>query len=944
MIISHAHRHLLHHLVCCCFIVFSSLSWAGALDEPVAHPAIPVLDESGAHVLNSGQPYSPKTTCGTGGCHDYEQITHSFHFETGRDEARDDFGALRQLPQLVSPGYFGGYNCMGGSNPDNLAKKNNAQVSDFADHGSAGLIKRCISCHSGGGWMEKDRNNRRYDEVNPDTVNPLDGDYFNRGTDENNQSADSSVVSQWNWQKSGVVENDCFLCHFKFDDLKVFDDQVSADTSGYDHFRSVRGTDLAKKGFFRYVDSAILEVMNLNHPDGVTSDKSLLNFSRTDGHLNLDDNGNPLLNWNPDAFDENGKVVIPMLRYPNNDNCMMCHRTSNSRRGFYGFGEDTAMEADAEGIIEEDYQDDVHYGKVWTETNGESRAIENCNSCHSGTYFKPSYSNVDLDSPHQFLKGNSDMDVRNDLDFNPAPKSCEYCHETSPNRAIPSGHDTMLDAHRERWKASSDLQGYTAGSLDRITQTHLDVISCQACHITNKKSRGRPLQILYRYRRGEDNKLKIIPYNPRLRYYWKDKTSGYVMNQTERNRAFRLETDADGNKYGALINPVSGEQLGTVGARMSHGSWRFSDPADYNSFKALKQAYDSVLAEKGLANPDAVMVWTESNYYIMSHNTRLAVDSLQCEQCHERKQNGSFSALVSEQGVLGKENIKQVTTLPDKRLVDEGLVIFDKPYMQVDDSGVVTENIADILYDSKINPSMSILNAEQARVMTGSMHKYALDNAANQAQLGAYSSRLGEQIFTPQAYVFKGDYGDDALRHLALLLEANSATDAIFSTAQIQASLASNEQFNRAQNAGFGGLISSVINLQAAYDNGQNMSQLTTGGQMLLKLPYYSDITDESKIKLIHSDNGNDWNDLNAKLVFVQAQTDGETGFALFLTEHFGYFSVASQNASAQPVAVDTDSSTETTSSGGGGGGSVFLLPILLLLGWRFRGRLSVSK
>ncbi|WP_456372401.1 hypothetical protein, partial [Thiolapillus sp.] len=135
--------------------------WGQAIDEEKLHPAIPLLDESGTNVLQSQKPYSPRTTCVQ--CHDYESITHSYHIEQGRDETDDEFGNKIGLPQLVGPGYFGGYTCMGGNNPDQLAKMENASAEDFADLGAAGWIQRCEGCHSGGGWMEKDRQGRRYD-------------------------------------------------------------------------------------------------------------------------------------------------------------------------------------------------------------------------------------------------------------------------------------------------------------------------------------------------------------------------------------------------------------------------------------------------------------------------------------------------------------------------------------------------------------------------------------------------------------------------------------------------------------------------------------------------------------------------------------------------------------------------------------------------------------
>ncbi|RKZ61805.1 MAG: hypothetical protein DRQ44_11495, partial [Gammaproteobacteria bacterium] len=492
--------------------------------ETVLHPAIPILDEQGVHVLDSGKNYSARMTCGTGGCHDYDSITSAFHFDMGSSEARDDYGKNHGVSTLVSPGYFGGYNCMGSSNPDTLAKKSNASETDFNDKGVAGWIQRCSGCHMGGGWMEKDRNGIRYDQTDPATVAHLDGDYFNRGTDENNQPASIDTIKQWDWKKSGVVEADCFLCHADFTALIKTDPQLTVANSddAFDHADDLRNTMLIDGGYFNYAGTAILEFLNLNNTADPAKNKTLLNFDRDTASedavhtgsdpsyaLNLNANGKPALNWNVNAFDEKGKVEIPMLRFPENENCMNCHSTSNSRRGFYGFGEDATPTLDEDGIPIEDYKDDVHKGLTWTE-DGETRPIENCNSCHSRNYYKAlsNTNNVDLDANHNFLKGNSDMDLRNDLDYNPNALSCEYCHDTAETPAIPSGQDSMLNAHLEIWKANGDMLGYTADSLSRITQTHLDGVSCQACPITEQVARGRSMPIMFRYRQEEGGKLK----------------------------------------------------------------------------------------------------------------------------------------------------------------------------------------------------------------------------------------------------------------------------------------------------------------------------------------------------------------------------------------------------------------------------------------------------
>lgn len=187
----------------------------------------------------------------------------------------------------------------------------------------------------------------------------------------------------------------------------------------------------------------------------------MLSIARTDGEFTLDGNGLPVLNWHADAFTENGRVVLSMLRFPENKNCMECHLTSNSRRGFYGFGEESEATlatdggdevAGGGGTIEDDYRDDVHKGTNYTTDNGEKRSIESCNSCHSSQYFKPETANIDLDADHNFPKGNSDMDVRNDLDYAPNVRSCEECHINSINAVVGAKYDSLLHSHTELWK------------------------------------------------------------------------------------------------------------------------------------------------------------------------------------------------------------------------------------------------------------------------------------------------------------------------------------------------------------------------------------------------------------------------------------------------------------------------------------------------------------
>ncbi|WP_456403944.1 hypothetical protein [Thiolapillus sp.] len=892
-------------------VAFIAPASAQLVDDEKLHPAIPLLDESGKHVLKSGAPYSPRTTCGQ--CHDYEFITHSYHIEQGRDETDDSFGKRAGLPQLVGPGYFGGYNCMGSNNPEQLAKKENASADDFADLGSAGWIQRCESCHSGGGWMEKDREGRRYDEVDPTTVKRFDGDYFNRGTNSENKKADSSVVARWDWKKSGVVENDCLMCHVDQNRLQIFDKRLKVEEGpdGRDLWSTLRRYKFIDNGFFRYNATAMMEYLNIKHPAGAKNDTNLVTVAKKDiaiedgrngkdveYELALDKEGVPQLTWNPKAFDKDGKVSIPMMGFPPNDNCMQCHRTSNSRRGFYGFGEDAAAVYDEEGMLVDDYKDDVHYGKVFTEGNGESREISTCNACHARNYYRESWVNVDLDADHNFLKGNSDMNVADHRDYQPKAKSCMYCHDTGPEPISPSGHKNMKDAHLALWKSGGDLRGYSRDELEGITQTHLDEVSCQACHITNKKNRGRGLQILYQYRREEDGKLRMTPYNPRARYFWKDKNSDRVLTKTERNSVFEYVEKEDGSKVGQVKDPDTGEVVLEVSARISHGSMRYSDPDTYEGFAALKKIYDKLLTNKGVENPDVAIVWTEINRYLMSHNTRPSTEALECESCHRRKQNGVISSLVAPDSILGSGNVKEVTTLPDPRLVEDGLVILDLPYMQVDEEGKVTESVEDILYYSLVNPSMTRLNNEIAPSQRGQARKVTAVKAMNAAGIWDEKHRklVINELGGEDSFIFRPNYGVAPIRGISVMTPSGFVMDMIMPYTSFRAALVEDAAVTKAAGKAANKktrLASDLVALEVINSEGDVISGLMDV-DMLVVLPYRGGMNAPGKLQLLASVDGKEWDNLGSgDILAVKPAHDGLSGYAIVRTTDMGYFAIA---------------------------------------------------
>ena len=901
--------------------VSAKVNW---IDKPVEHPPIPLLDEDGQHVLDTGKPYSPRLTCAGSGCHDYDKITSAYHFEMGRDEAFDKFGSYSTFlgaKWLAGPGFFGGFTCMGGSSPSMLSFKDTPYPEMFRDMGAADFVAGCSSCHAGGGYGEKDRDGIFYTKRDPGSISMFSGDYFTRGHDENNKSThDNSVLSKWDWDKSGLYEADCMWCHMSPEQAVLPDKRMDGGSGVIGDYRRAQ-SKFTGGGWFREATSTAWEFLP------TTDGKQIVSIGRDwadekNYKIQTDAADNPILNWNPDAFDESGRVSVSMLRYPETENCMTCHVTSNSRRGFYGYGEEARMELGEDGTLEVDYKDDVHKGAdlapYW---QGESRVMDNCNVCHSRSYLKPKTASVNLDQNHDFMKGNSDMDIRNDLDFSADLRNCEYCHTENKNKmgegpVIPSGQTTIMGAHLERWKNGGSLAGYTEDSLNKVVQTHLDVLSCESCHITSLENRGQPLQIMYRYRDDQEGKRKITPYNPRLRYLWIDTVTGWALSRFERGLVLRPVEKQEGEEkdYVDIIDPQTGSQLpGRLETRISHGSVSPNDPEDAETYRSLKVAYDSLMAQRHghLLNgrqPDVKMVWMESNEYIISHNVRPANEALDCAECHARKQNGSYSSLLSADGVFGSGNTKIVSKLPDPALVEEGVVQLGLPYMRVASDGTISTSQEDILFTTLVNPFMTIIDAPGSRFFGGFLEKMTV---GDMFMIGAQEGKELLDKFGPDAEVYgvAPRYGKGSLRNSIVAMPVNTVTDALASKWRVEFL-----QYERSpelstflRDRNFGNLASDMVHISMLDDTKQQMTNLL-GNSLYVKMPYRGRSTEISQIEVVASADGNEIHRIDPEdiLHFTPARAvDGtslpggqasnpdlemEEGYVLFRTDSAGFF------------------------------------------------------
>ena len=139
------------------------------------------------------------------------------------------------------------------------------------------FVVSCGSCHPGGGPLEFDRDGYRYDSLmsSPSSglisggENNLDGDYYKA-----------------QWDKSGVLEADCFLCHMPEYNFKARNEQIS-------------------KLNFRWAATA---GSGLAIVTGSVKEEKMVKVS-----------------YDKSRFDENGRLSPHIVREPRTQTCLNCH-------------------------------------------------------------------------------------------------------------------------------------------------------------------------------------------------------------------------------------------------------------------------------------------------------------------------------------------------------------------------------------------------------------------------------------------------------------------------------------------------------------------------------------------------------------------------------------------------------------------------------------------
>jgi formate dehydrogenase gamma subunit len=231
-----------------------------------------------------------------------------------------------------------------------LAKKKNENAAgidltpfEFAGGGDPkSAAPGCGGCHPGGGGLEFDRDGKRYDrrlKSEPALAQSLDGDYY-----------------QSQWDKTGVVEADCLLCHLP----------------GYNFKERTRQ----------------LKMFNFKWATVAAS-----GIGETKGFVR--DGQQPMVVYNKRLFNEDGKIVLDLADPPRSENCMACHAMAEAKKRGFSWNDRSNHDVhnlkgmacvDCHPVIDQQHNFAKGNGNLSTVRDDLDNTMKTCKQCHEQGY------------------------------------------------------------------------------------------------------------------------------------------------------------------------------------------------------------------------------------------------------------------------------------------------------------------------------------------------------------------------------------------------------------------------------------------------------------------------------------------------------------------------------------------------------------------------------
>ena len=626
--------------------VLASPEPAPAPQASALHPDFALLDSNGDNVLTSGNAVSTMQTCGQ--CHNTEFIqSHAFHSDLGLSDYQNtaDFNA--------STGTFGKW--------DPLTYRYLSQSGDeLLDMSTAEWLKLNGARVVGGGPAETSRDGKDLTDLSSNKSNPETAIL-----DENGK------VTTWNWDESGTMEMNCFLCHLETPNTEA------------------RATFI-QNGEFGIANTATLLGLDVVDYDGSA------------------------WTWNPTAFNELNEVKSEVMKIqdPTNANCAACHgevHESEEPLVYDACNTDylqtattgqvvASQKISASGVNLSGKSDlnrswDIHAERQLQCTdchhalNNPSHAYQSQGDNPDHLVYDPRTLEINeyLEKPdHNFARGVS-AQYNADPDTESTISRCETCHDTNISHA--------------GWLPYNDR--------------HMQVIACETCHIPqmyapaystldwtvikldgSARSECRGIEgtntvtdlvtgfqpVLMQRTDVQDDKVLFAPYNLITSFFWVYED---VNGNTRPVRKTDLETVyiSNGNYSADILSAFDSNSDGSL-----------SDAELVLDTTAKQDLVAGKLTALGLKN---VHIEGQVQPYSINHNvgdSESATDD--CETCHNTDSRVTESILLAESAPAGitPEFVSGINVTATGSIVSADGALYYSPINENDETYIFGHN------------------------------------------------------------------------------------------------------------------------------------------------------------------------------------------------------------------------------------------------------------
>jgi len=379
------------------------------------HPDFALLDIDGINVLESNAPVSTMQTCGQ--CHDTEYIvSHSFHADLGLS----DYAATSGMN--ASNGEFGRWNP--------LTYRYLSQPGDsLLDMSTPEWLMHYGDQIAGGGPATTSRGGVPLVSLSPDANDP-------------EASILDPVTGQpkaWDWSQSGVIENNCFLCHLEYPD-------------------NTARTAVIREGAFGWANTATLASTGI-----------------------VVDAGGGSYTFATEAFNESSEVkaAVIALQDPTNENCAQCHGPVHMDSDPFVFQtenpeNDTTGQVVSGQRISESGMNISNKSELARSWDIHAERQLKCVDCHFSLNNPAHEQDVKGENPAHLLYDPRRLDLGDYLE----KPSHNFARGQSAQYTIaPALKNTM-----RRCESCHDLEVGHADWLPYVDR-HMDEVACETCHI-----------------------------------------------------------------------------------------------------------------------------------------------------------------------------------------------------------------------------------------------------------------------------------------------------------------------------------------------------------------------------------------------------------------------------------------------------------------------------